>query len=97
MCVRDADGDDETTDLVEPPQSPSVYTNYGTNAIDPGAPGGDVDLEAVEEDVLPWYQDLVLNTIAVTQFDDDGNFLGATTATGGSPVPAWRRHRSPEP
>ncbi len=31
----------------DPPESPSYYTNYGTNAVDFGAPGGDLDLQAL--------------------------------------------------
>ena len=33
----------------DPPESPAYYTNFGTNAIDLGAPGGDLDLEALAE------------------------------------------------
>jgi len=39
--------DDSGSD--DPPESPAFYTNYGTNAVDLGAPGGDLDLEALEE------------------------------------------------
>jgi subtilisin family serine protease len=49
--------------LREGPTSPAIYTNYGTNAIDVSAPGGDYDPEAADEDVEPWYYDLVLSTI----------------------------------
>lgn len=72
----DADGDSETTDFESPPESPAFYTNYGTNAIDLGAPGGDADLDAIGTGV-PWYYDLVLNTIAEPQYDDDGSYQGA--------------------
>lgn len=51
--------------------SPSFYTNYGTNAIDVSAPGGDADLDAVAEAVEPWYFDMVLST--VSEFDDSGD------------------------
>jgi subtilisin family serine protease len=78
----DADGDGEVTDLESPPESPAFYTNYGTNAIDLGAPGGDADPEAAEADEEPWYHDLVLNTIAVPAYDDDGTYLGATYGYG---------------
>lgn len=77
----DADGDGETTDFAEPPESPAFYTNYGTNAIDVGAPGGDADLEAIGTDV-DWFNDLVLNTIAVPEYDEEGNYLGATYSYG---------------
>lgn len=67
-----------------PPESPAFYTNYGTNAVDLGAPGGDASLAVLEEraddDEEPfppnWFLDLVLSTIAVPEFryedvDDD--------------------------
>lgn len=54
----------------EPPESPAFYTNYGTNAIDVGAPGGDADLDAIGSDE-PWYLDLVLSTVATPIFDSD--------------------------
>lgn len=76
----DADGDGNTSDFVEPPESPAFYTNYGTNAIDLGAPGGDADLDADEDD--PWHLDLVLSTIAEPEFDEDGKYLGATYGYG---------------
>lgn len=60
------------------PESPAFYTNYGTNAIDLGAPGGDADLEAARDEVPGWYLDLVYNTISIPSYDDDGNYLGAT-------------------
>ncbi|MFD1562189.1 S8 family serine peptidase [Haloarchaeobius amylolyticus] len=56
--------------------SPTFYTNYGTNAINIAAPGGDADLGAIGTGV-PWYLDLVYNTIAEPVFDDDGNYQGA--------------------
>jgi subtilisin family serine protease len=59
------DADDES-----PPESPAFYTNYGTNAITLGAPGGDADLGAIGTGV-PWYNDLVFNT--VFSVDSDGN------------------------
>jgi len=64
-------------DSEAPAESPAFYTNYGTNAITLAAPGGDADLDAIGNDV-PWYNDLVFNTISIPQFDDDGNYLGAT-------------------
>ncbi|WP_267640379.1 S8 family serine peptidase [Haloarchaeobius amylolyticus] len=63
--------------LEEPPTTPANYTNYGTNAIDVSAPGGNYDPEAAANDVPGWYYDLVLNTVAIPSFDDDGNYLGA--------------------
>lgn len=64
--------------LAEPPYAPAYYTNYGTNAVDIGAPGGNADLDATETD-KPWYYDYVLNTVAVPEFDEEtGEYLGAT-------------------
>lgn len=57
----------------DPPQSPAFYTNYGTNAIDLGAPGGDADLET---DNAYWYRDLVLSTVAEFKRHDDGRIKG---------------------
>jgi subtilisin family serine protease len=65
----------------DPAESPAYYTNYGTNAIDLAAPGGDADLDAIGSGV-PWYLDLVLNTVSSPDFDDAGNYLGATHSYG---------------
>jgi len=68
----DADEDDETSDFDDPPESPAFYTNYGTNAITLGAPGGDADLDAVGSGVN-WFYDLVFNTVFTYEdTDDDG-------------------------
>jgi subtilisin family serine protease len=53
------------------PESPAFYTNYGTNAVTFGAPGGDADLSAIGTGV-PWYYDLVFNTV-FTYEDTDGD------------------------
>ncbi|WP_254864286.1 S8 family peptidase [Halovivax gelatinilyticus] len=55
----------------EPFYTPAFYTNYGTNAIDLAAPGGNVTEDG---DVY----DGVLNCVADPEFDDDGEYLGAT-------------------
>lgn len=47
----------------EPAVSPAFYTNYGTNAVHLGAPGGDADLDAAADEVDGWYHDLVLSTV----------------------------------
>jgi subtilisin family serine protease len=59
--------------LESPTYTPAKYTNYGTNAIDVAAPGGNYDA------AFPagWYYDLVFNTIAIPQYDNDGNYEGA--------------------
>lgn len=68
----DADGDGEVTDLAAPPESPAFYTNYGTNAVTLAAPGGDADLGAIGTGV-PWFNDLVFNTVfSYVDTDDDG-------------------------
>lgn len=77
----DADGDGEVMDLEDPPESPAFYTNYGTNAIDIGAPGGDADLDAIGTGV-PYYYDLVLSTIAEPKFGGSGKYLGAEYSYG---------------
>jgi subtilisin family serine protease len=67
----DADGDGEVSDFEEPPESPAFYTNFGTNAITLGAPGGDADLGAIGTGV-PWFYDLVFNTVFSYE-DTDGD------------------------
>ena len=67
-----------------PAHSPALYTNYGTNAVDIAAPGGNYSLagmaEAEDGDDFapPWHYDLVLNTIALPTYatDSDGNVTG---------------------
>jgi subtilisin family serine protease len=73
----DADGDDDAAEFESPPESPAFYTNYGTNDIDLGAPGGDARLEAIGTGA-PWYLDLVFNTLAEPTYetDDEGNVTG---------------------
>jgi subtilisin family serine protease len=69
-------GDEEA-----PPESPAIYTNFGTNAIDLGAPGGDVSPSVFEElfdgddEPLPpgWFFDLVFNTLAIPTYETDEN------------------------
>jgi subtilisin family serine protease len=57
--------------LESPPESPSFFTNYGTNAITLGAPGGDADTAAIGTGV-PWFNDLVFNTV-FSYVDTDGD------------------------
>ncbi|MFC6992454.1 S8 family serine peptidase [Haladaptatus sp. GCM10025707] len=52
--------------------SPAFYTNYGTNAVDLGAPGGDADTDAIDTGV-PWFYDLVYNTYTVPTYDEASN------------------------
>ncbi|MFC7080560.1 S8 family peptidase [Halorussus caseinilyticus] len=59
--------------LESPTGTPAKYTNYGTNAIDVAAPGGNYDANFP----AGWYYDMVFNTLAEPQFDADGNYLGA--------------------
>jgi len=60
--------------LDSPPETPANYTNYGTNAVDLGAAGGNYDPE------MPagWYFDLVLNAVAEPAYEEDeeGNVTG---------------------
>ncbi|WP_049970195.1 S8 family serine peptidase [Haladaptatus cibarius] len=48
--------------LREPTTEPAFYTNYGAEAVDISAPGGNADQSAIGTDVN-WQYDLVLNTI----------------------------------
>jgi subtilisin family serine protease len=57
--------------LEAPPESPAFYTNYGTNAVTLGAPGGDADLNAIGTEA-PWFNDLVFNTV-FDYVDTDGD------------------------
>lgn len=67
----DADGDGDELEFESPPESPAFYTNYGTNAIDFGAPGGDAKVDAIGSGA-PWFFDLVFNAIT----EPDPNDLG---------------------
>jgi subtilisin family serine protease len=63
--------------------SPAFYTNYGTNAIDVSAPGGDADLSAIGTGVT-WYLDLVLSTVAIPDFENGDHGYGWGWAAGTS-------------
>ncbi|RBI58936.1 peptidase S8 and S53 subtilisin kexin sedolisin [halophilic archaeon] len=72
--------------LEEPYHSPTFYTNYGTNAVDLGAPGGNAS-EAIlsmkpENRPAGWRQDFVLNCLAVPSFGESGEYQGATYEYG---------------
>jgi subtilisin family serine protease len=67
--------------LRAPFESPAFYTNFGTNAIDLGAPGGDADLDAIGTDA-DWFLDLVFNTIAEPNFTGSGTYRGADYGYG---------------
>lgn len=49
--------------LEEPTTQPARYTNYGETATDISAAGGNYDPEALAEDAVAWYNDLVLSTV----------------------------------
>lgn len=69
--------------LEEDVDSPSFYTNYGTNAISVAAPGGDTDPAYLDEDTdVPWHFDLVYSTIAEPKYDDDGTYQGESYGYG---------------
>ena len=61
-------------ELLSPPRSPAFYTNYGTNAVTLGAPGGDADISLTDlVDGVPAYAyDLVFNTVFSYE-DTDGD------------------------
>lgn len=68
-----------------PAETPAYYTNYGTNALDLGAPGGNTDQDVValppDERPTGWFHDLVLNCTA-TPIYDDKTYLGADHSYG---------------
>ena len=71
-------------DTEEPAASPASYTNYGTNAVDLAAPGGDASPAGIAEEEdgdsfkPAWYLDLVLNSVAMPTYetDSEGNVTG---------------------
>lgn len=63
--------------------SPAFYTNYGTNAIDVSAPGGDADVSAIGTGVAWWF-DLVLSSVAAPDFDNGDHSYGWGWAAGTS-------------
>ncbi|MDG5775010.1 S8 family serine peptidase [Haloarculaceae archaeon H-GB2-1] len=67
--------------LEAPPESPAFYTNYGTNAIDIAAPGGDADQSQIGSGG-DWRNDLVYNTISTPKYADDGTYLGTERTYG---------------
>lgn len=69
--------------LKEPPASPAFYTNYGTNAVDLAAPGGDADLTAYSNEVPGADQDLVLSTVPGDRYYyKAGTSMAAPQVTG---------------
>jgi subtilisin family serine protease len=71
-------------DLEEPPQTPAQYTNYGTNAVDIGAPGGNYDASMTDPlgGVPAYAYDLVFSTVSTVHTDDDGNYAGSVPGYG---------------
>ncbi len=69
-------------DAAQGPESPAFYTNYGTNAIDIAAPGGDALLAAIEEYPESWFYDLVYSTVSTPQFNKRGDYIKADHAYG---------------
>ncbi|PSP76408.1 peptidase S8 and S53 subtilisin kexin sedolisin [Halobacteriales archaeon QS_1_68_20] len=67
--------------LREPATTPANYTNYGTNAIDVSAPGGNYDPDAIGSG-QPWYYDLVINTIPGGWAWVAGTSMAAPQVTG---------------
>jgi subtilisin family serine protease len=64
----------------KPSVTPAKYTNYGTNAVTVGAPGGNYDSSAIGTGV-PWYYDLVLSSISMPVFED-GKYQRAVPTYG---------------
>lgn len=74
--------------------SPARYTNYGTNAIDIAAPGGDYDPSAIGTDAL-WYYDLVLSTVPGGYQFLAGTSMAAPQVSGGAAVLKSDRPQAP--
>lgn len=68
----------------EPAETPSVYTNYGTNAVDLAAPGGNYDLGLTDPvaGVPAYAYDLVFSTVTEVLTDEAGNYAGSEPAYG---------------
>lgn len=66
--------------LEQPFESPAFYTNYGTNAIDLSAPGGNASDNVLslppEERPNGWFRDLVLSCIAYPSYNESGDYVG---------------------
>ncbi|MFB6126191.1 MAG: S8 family serine peptidase [Halolamina sp.] len=58
----DAGDDDPMDDLRAAPTDPAPYTNYGEEAIDLSAGGGNLDRSAADSDAR-WFYDLVFSTL----------------------------------
>lgn len=56
--------------LEEPFHAPAFYTNYGTNAVDVAAPGGNGLPRDAAPTGVPWHYDLVLSTVATYEEGD---------------------------
>lgn len=87
--------------LRKPTTEPAFYTNYGSEAVDVSAPGGNVDLEAAENNVPNWFYDLVLSTTFVVEDGEQvpsygwkaGTSMSSPQVTG---VAALIRSRNPD-
>lgn len=87
--------------LRKPTTEPAFYTNYGSEAIDVSAPGGNADLEAAQNNVPNWFYDLVLSTAFVVEDGEQvpaygwkaGTSMSSPQVTG---VAALIRSRNPD-
>jgi subtilisin family serine protease len=85
--------------LRKPTTQPAFYTNYGSEAVDVSAPGGNADLDAIGTGV-PWYYDLVLSSAFVVEDGEQvpaygwkaGTSMAAPEVTGAA---ALVRSRNP--
>jgi subtilisin family serine protease len=68
----------------DPAETPASYTNYGTNAVDLAAPGGNYDLSLTDPvgGVPAFAYDLVFSTVTTVVTDDEGNYIGSVPTYG---------------
>jgi subtilisin family serine protease len=87
--------------LRKPTSEPAFYTNYGSEAVDVSAPGGNADLEAAQNNVPNWFYDLVLSSAFVVKDGEQvpaygwkaGTSMSSPQITG---VAALIRSRNPD-
>lgn len=69
--------------LEEPTYEPAFYTNYGSDAVDISAPGGNADVEALDMVENAKYDLVLSTTFSGSDLDDDGTPEPPFTASYG--------------